>query len=288
MSDEQTDKKGLPTTVHTAPEDISVKDVARLMTARGVGAVVVMDGVKPVGIVTDRDIVVRVTAPGRDPMAVLVGEVMSKPLVTVSVAASVETAIELMGWHGVRRLPIVDDSGRLSSILTLDDILRLNLTGSSANLAPIVRERPAPLAPLQQEVRIAPGPTRNSDMAMSMAPAPALAPALTRAPSPMPSRPVASVARESVVVPMVKRRRRRTRKEAIRHWIEKNRTFVIFVVGLSLAGSLVALSADFVGRAIYTYQQTPHYEPKDDARRLYLEEQRERERKADKSRGSSR
>ena len=284
MSDEQTDKKGLPTTVHTAPEDISVKDIARLMTARGVGAVVVMDGVKPVGIVTDRDIVVRVTAPGRDPMTVLVGEVMSKPLVTVSVAASVETAIELMGWHGVRRLPIVDDSGRLSSILTLDDILRLNLTGSSANLAPIVRERPAPLAPLQQEVRIAPSATRNSDMAMSMAPAPAPTPA----PSPMPSRPVASVARASVVVPMVKRRRRRTRKEAIRHWIEKNRTFVIFVVGLSLAGSLVALSADFVGRAIYTYQQTPHYEPKDDARRIYLEEQRERDKKADKSRGSSR
>jgi CBS domain-containing protein len=278
VPDERDEKKGLPTKVHIAPSDIPVNDVARLMTARGVGAVVVMDDSKPVGIVTDRDIVVRVTALGLDSMKVLVGNVMSKPLVTVSVAASVDVAIELMCRHGIRRMPIVDEAGRLTSILTLDDILRLNLAGT-ADLSAIVRERPAPLAPLPEARAIA------SEAMYVPDPAPAMPPPVVQ-PS-VSSRQVASVARSAVVVPMVKRRRRRTRVQAMRHWIETNRAFVLIMIGLSLAGSLVALSADFMGRAIYSYQQNYHYEPKDEARRLYLEEQ-QRARQSNKSKGSSR
>lgn len=278
MPDERDERKGLSTTVHAAPRDISVQDVARLMTARGVGAVVVMEGSKPVGIVTDRDIVVRVTAPGLDQTKIVIGDIMSMPLVTVSVAESVDSAIELMGRHGIRRMPIVDESGRLTSILTLDDILRLNLAGT-ADLTPIIRERPAPLAPLPEAKTVAPEPIPTLEAAPIVPP--------TAVVPPLSSRQVASVARASVVVPMVKRRRRRTRVQAMRHWIEKNRAFVLIMIGLTLAGSLIALSADFMGRAIYSYQQNYHYEPKDEARRQYLEEQ-ERARQANKSKGSSR
>jgi hypothetical protein len=276
VPDERDEKKGLPTKVHIAPCDICINDVARLMTARGVGAVVVMEDIRPVGIVTDRDIVVRVTAPGLDSRKVLVGEVMSKPLIKVSVAESVDVAIELMCRHGIRRMPIVDETGLLTSILTLDDILRLNLAGTT-DLAPIVRERPAPLAPLPEALGVV--HEMHETMHIPEPAPPSRTPAF--------SRQVASVARTAVVVPMVKRRRRRTRVQAMRHWIEKNRTFVLILVGLSLGGSLLALSVDFMGRAIYSYQQNAHYEPKDEARRQYLEEL-ERVRQANKSKGSSR
>ncbi len=92
--------KDLPLTVHTSPPDISIRHVARLMTARGVGSVVVVDGLKPIGILTDRDVVVRVTAPGLDAMRIRVGTVMSSPVVTVSERESVDAAIQLMKQHG--------------------------------------------------------------------------------------------------------------------------------------------------------------------------------------------
>ncbi|MEW6544278.1 MAG: CBS domain-containing protein [Nitrospirota bacterium] len=198
---------GLLTTVHTAPRDISVRDVARLMTARGVGAVVVVDGPSPVGIVTDRDIVVRVTAAGLDPAYVLVGAIMSAPLVTVPESESVEAAIVVMGRHGVRRLPIVDEAGHLLSILTLGDLLRLNLARAE-DLAPIIKERATPLAP-SPDVRPEP---REAPLPQPPAPQPA------NVPPPTLSGPVVSAVRPSVVIPMVKRRRRRSMLATMRRW----------------------------------------------------------------------
>jgi CBS domain-containing protein len=120
-------KEGLTQTVYTVTPETVVWEAAELMRVRGVGDVIVVEDLKPVGILTDRDIVMRVTAAGLDPADVPVRNIMSSPLITVSRETEVSEGIALMARHGIRRLPIVDKDGRLASILTLDDILLLQL-----------------------------------------------------------------------------------------------------------------------------------------------------------------
>lgn len=122
-------KRGLPATIHTVPPETPVFDVAQVMDAEGVGDVLVAWDRKPIGLLTDRDLVVRVLAQGLNPKTLLVWEVMSKPLVLASGTQDLGEAVGLMARHGIRRLPIVDDAGRVDSILTLDDILLLGLNG---------------------------------------------------------------------------------------------------------------------------------------------------------------
>lgn len=224
----------LPSSVYTSPEDIPVRDVARLMTARGIGSIVVMNQQgKPVGIVTDRDIMVRVTAPGLDAATVLVGAVMSHPLVTIRHEEALEAGIAAMNRHGIRRLPIVDEAGDLISILTMDDIIRHNLA-EGADLSGIVRDRSIRLEPEPEaRPRAAPEP---SGPALLPDPPPAPAPVPLARPSRLDSgldfkpgvtaedlgRPggtkVASLGQPSVIVPMVKRARRATLDDA-RQWL---------------------------------------------------------------------
>lgn len=120
---------GLPTTVCTVPPETPVFEVARAMVSEGVGNVLVAWDRKPIGLLTDRDLVVRVLAQGLNPKTLLAWEVMSKPLVLASGSQDLGEAVGLMARHGIRRLPIVDEAGHLISILTLDDILLLGLNG---------------------------------------------------------------------------------------------------------------------------------------------------------------
>lgn len=122
-----TTSQGLTATVYTVTPGTPVTEAVRLMRVYGVGDVVVVEDGKPVGILTDRDIVVRAIPTGRSVHAVAVREVMSSPVITVTRNTEVSEGIALMGRHGIRRLPIVDQDGRLTSILTLDDILLLQL-----------------------------------------------------------------------------------------------------------------------------------------------------------------
>ena len=119
--------RGLPAIVCTVPPETPVFEVAQVMNSEGVGDVLVAWDRKPIGLLTDRDLVVRVLAQGLNPKTLLVWEVMSKPLVLASGTQDIEAAVGLMARHGIRRLPIVDEAGRLESILTLDDILLLGL-----------------------------------------------------------------------------------------------------------------------------------------------------------------
>jgi CBS domain-containing protein len=96
------------------------------MRHRTAGCVVVIDrGQLPVGILTDRDVVVRVVAEGRDPARTHVGEVMTPFPHLASDDVPIETALGLMRRHGFRRLPVIDNGGRLAGLITLDDILML-------------------------------------------------------------------------------------------------------------------------------------------------------------------
>lgn len=101
-------------------ESATIEDAARLMRDRNIGDVVVTSGGKVVGIVTDRDIVVRAIADGRDGSAGL-SSIYSRDPETLGVDDSVAHATRAMREHGVRRLPIVED-GLLVGIVALGDL----------------------------------------------------------------------------------------------------------------------------------------------------------------------
>ena len=110
-----------------ASEDTSVAAVARLMREHHVGSVVIVKASgtrrKPVGIITDRDLVVAVMATDIDAERVAVGDAMSFDLVTVKDQDDVWDAIQIMRAKGVRRIPVVDGGGDLAGILSVDDVL---------------------------------------------------------------------------------------------------------------------------------------------------------------------
>jgi CBS domain-containing protein len=107
----------------------SVTEVARLMRDHHVGSVVVVKGEvenpEPLGIITDRDIVVEVLAEDVDTEKVTVGDVMSFNLVTAREEDGIWETIQRMRSRGIRRLPVVDHHGRLVGVLTMDDLLEL-------------------------------------------------------------------------------------------------------------------------------------------------------------------
>jgi CBS domain-containing protein len=111
--------------VHLAEAHETVLAAAMRMKAHNVGTLVVVDEKHPIGILTDRDLVVRVMAEERSPAATLVESVMSYRLRTVSEQASVEDALASMRGLGARRLPVVGRSGELVGIVSLDDVLEL-------------------------------------------------------------------------------------------------------------------------------------------------------------------
>ena len=117
----------------------SVLQAARLMREHHVGDVVVVadkaEGKQPVGILTDRDIVVELVAEGVDLDAVSVGDAMSNQLLILGESDELAEATARMRTRGVRRAPVVDNVGALVGILTLDDILEI----LSAELADLVR-----------------------------------------------------------------------------------------------------------------------------------------------------
>ncbi|WP_229518467.1 CBS domain-containing protein [Massilia sp. PAMC28688] len=107
--------------------DETVQGAALLMRKYHVGDVVVVDqpnGEKmPVGIVTDRDIVVGVIALGLDPASLLVGDIMSDDLLTAAEEDDVYETIERMRFRGIRRVPVVNSGGGLTGIVSVDDLL---------------------------------------------------------------------------------------------------------------------------------------------------------------------
>lgn len=100
----------------------SVMDAATLMREGDFGDVVVLEEGRLCGILTDRDIVVRVLATGNDPSSVRVGDVCSRVLVTVSESDGIGDAVRLIRAKAVRRLPVLDDDGKLVGIVSLGDL----------------------------------------------------------------------------------------------------------------------------------------------------------------------
>jgi CBS domain-containing protein len=103
--------------------DSSVADAAKAMARQDVGPIPVVDGERLVGLLTDRDIVVRVVAEGRDPQSTTVREVASSDLTTVSPDEDLDRALQLLAERQVRRLPVVEGE-KLVGIVAQADIAR--------------------------------------------------------------------------------------------------------------------------------------------------------------------
>ena len=99
-----------------------VAQVAQLMQQENVGSVPIVEGGKLVGTITDRDITIRIVAEGKDPQSTTVGEVASRDLVTVDPQQNLDEALRLMAQHQVRRLPVVEEDGRLVGIVAQADV----------------------------------------------------------------------------------------------------------------------------------------------------------------------
>jgi CBS domain-containing protein len=100
----------------------SAATAARRMRDYRVGCVVVVREARPVGILTDRDLAVRVVAEGRDPEKTLISEIVTYEAATVTRDAGIESAVRIMSDRGVRRVPIVTEDGRVTGIVTADDL----------------------------------------------------------------------------------------------------------------------------------------------------------------------
>ena len=112
----------MTTNPQTLPESTTVREAAEAMRANDIGDVVVVDdNGKLSGILTDRDIVVRVVAEGRDPRATRIGDIASRDLTAVSPDDPVDRAVQLMRDKAIRRLPAVD-KGKPVGIVSIGDL----------------------------------------------------------------------------------------------------------------------------------------------------------------------
>lgn len=111
----------------------TVQEAARTMKSEDIGSLPIVEGDQLVGVVTDRDLAIRVLAEGRSGETT-VGEVASKDVVTIDPQQTLEEAVRLMAEHQLRRLPVVEEDGKLVGILAQADIAQLGhdeLTGET-------------------------------------------------------------------------------------------------------------------------------------------------------------
>jgi len=130
--------------VVVASPDENVRVAVRRMAEHNVGAVVVMDeDDRPTGIVTDRDVAIRCVAEDRNADATTVWDVMTQPVHLVREDTPIEEALSKMAGAGSRRLPVVDETGRLVGVLALDDVL--DLLAEEAEMIGRLLDRESPL-----------------------------------------------------------------------------------------------------------------------------------------------
>lgn len=111
--------------VVTITPDASIQEAAKLLRAKKVGALIVTNSRKPIGILTDRDIAVDVVAAGHDPATTTVSAVMHRNPRVLREDEGLFDAIKMFSSAGVRRLPVVNKTGAIRGIIALDDVLML-------------------------------------------------------------------------------------------------------------------------------------------------------------------
>ena len=117
---------------------MTLDEVAKLMVHNDCGEIPIVDGSdQPVGVITDRDIVCRVVAEGKNPTAYTAEQFMSQPIVTVPADTPLDEVVATMEKHQIRRMPVVDEQGSCVGIISQAD---LAWTGGERQVAELVRE----------------------------------------------------------------------------------------------------------------------------------------------------
>jgi CBS domain-containing protein len=126
--------------VVTTEPDVSVRQVAQIMGQERVGTVVVTEAAEPVGLLSDRDVALHVLIGRLDAEAVQARDVMHTPVVTIHEGASLAHAAHDLRAHAARRLPVVDDKGKLVGMIGADDLVGL-LSRELARLAQVIEHQ---------------------------------------------------------------------------------------------------------------------------------------------------
>ena len=131
--------------------ETNLQYVAQLMAAYNCGCIPVvesLESLKPVGIVTDRDIVLQTVARGQNPLALTAGEIMSSPVAAVSPEATVDECCQVLEANQIRRVVVVDETGNCCGMIAQADIAR---QASQQQTADVVREVSLPSEEQQRE-----------------------------------------------------------------------------------------------------------------------------------------
>jgi len=116
-------KDVMVTNIITIEAWASVKKAAELMNRHDIGCIIVVDGARPIGIVTERDMLKRVLLQMRDPHKVRVSRIMSKPLITSKPETEIRKAVRTMNERRIKKLPVVE-GGHLLGLVSLTDVVR--------------------------------------------------------------------------------------------------------------------------------------------------------------------
>jgi len=106
----------------TVSEKDSIREVARIMAREDTGVVPVVDGKKVIGMITDRDIVVRLVAEGKDPSSARVNEAMTKNVRSIQEDSTVGDALQVMSGAQIKRVPVVNSKNEIVGIVSMGDI----------------------------------------------------------------------------------------------------------------------------------------------------------------------
>jgi CBS domain-containing protein len=120
----QTIREIMTTNPRTIEPSTPIFEAARIMRDEDVGSLPITEGNQLFGTITDRDITIRAIAEGRDPQGTTVQEIASRDLVTVDPQQELDEALRLMAQHQVRRLPVVEEDGKLVGIVAQADVAR--------------------------------------------------------------------------------------------------------------------------------------------------------------------
>jgi len=129
--------------VVTAPRDTSVYKAAQLMKQHNIGNIVVIDksdGITPIGILTDRDVAIKIVADEIDPRQLTIGDAMSQDLLILREHQDIQEAIDMMCAKKVRRAPIADQQNKIIGIVTIDDLILL-FADEFASVAKLIRQQ---------------------------------------------------------------------------------------------------------------------------------------------------
>jgi CBS domain-containing protein len=123
--------------VITIDVDAKVIDAAKIMARKKIGSIIIMEGDKAVGIVTERDLLERVLGEGKDPSQVVMREVMSSPLIFLGKSSPILEALRMMRRHDIRRLAVIEGD-QLVGIVTDKDILKAVATLALVSFRPLL------------------------------------------------------------------------------------------------------------------------------------------------------